>query len=163
VKYTVAVAALFLLIACAPAQAQVRTSSNMPTYSGGGAGYAGGGSGSMGSGPFSGGYGSSGFSGFSSTAGTPVMWVPPREFMLLYANNDGPFVPSTFMKYDEALALAKQQIAQQELDAQTSFAETVRKAQADKVPTFRLKSRIVQDNTGKLQVCNLNGNDCHRI
>jgi hypothetical protein len=158
VKYTLAiVAALFLGSA---AHAQIHTSSNTPTYNGG-AGYGS-------SGPFTGGYGSSsfssGFSGFSSSAGAPVVWQPPREFMLLYANNDGSFVPSTFMKYEDALALGKQQIAQQELDAQTSpLADAARNFRAEKVPTFRLKSRVVQDNSGKLQICNLNGNDCHRI
>jgi len=158
-KYIVAIAALLLLVACAPAQAQVHTSSNTPAYSGGGSGY-------TGSGPFSSGYGSSGFSGFggfSSSGGSPVAWEPPREFVLLYGRNDGPFVPSTFMKYEDALALGQQQLLQQAADAATSFAETVRKAQAEKVPTFRLRSRVMQDNRGKLQICNLNGNDCRPI
>lgn len=158
-RYPVAIATLFLLAACAPAHAQVHTASSMPSYNGAGAGY-------TGSGPFSGGYGSSGFSGFgglSSSGSNPIAWEPPREFMLLYGRNDGPFVPSTFMKYEDALALGHQQLLQQAADAATSFAETVRKAQLEKVPTFRLKSRVIQDNTGKLQICNLNGNDCRQI
>jgi hypothetical protein len=157
-RYTLVMAVLLLLVGCA--QAQVRTSGTMPAFSGGG-----GGGGYSSSGPFTGGYGSGGLSGFSGSGsgGTPVMWEPPREFLLLYGRNDGLFVPSTFMKYEDALALGKRQIAQQELDAQTSFAETVRKAQAERVPTFRLRSRAVQDNSGKLQICNLNGNDCHQL
>lgn len=156
-KYTLAILAVLFL--ASSGRAQVRTSSNTPSYNGGGAGYGS-------SGPFTGGYGSSGFSngfsGFSSSG--PVAWQPPREFLLLYANNDGPFVPSTFMKYEDALALGKRQIAQQELDAQTSpLADAARNFRAEKVPTFRLRSRVVQDNSGKLQICNLNGNDCHRI
>lgn len=159
-RYTLTMAVLLLVVSCAPAQAQVRTSSTMPAYSGGG-----GGGGYSSSGPFSGGYGSGGLSGFSgsSSGGTPVMWEPPREFLLLYGKNDAAFVPSTFMRYEDALALGKRQLAQQELDAQASFAETVRQAQAEKVPTFRLRSRVVQDNSGKLQICNLNGNDCHQL
>jgi hypothetical protein len=159
VKSSLAAIAFLVFASCAHAQS-IRTSSSGPTYNGAGA------SGGFGSsGPFSGGYGSGAFSsGFTSgAANSPVVWDPPREFRLLYATNDGPFVPSTFMKYEEALALGKQLLAQQEADAASSFADAAHKSMAGKVPTFQLKSRVVQDNSGKLLVCNLNGNDCHRL
>lgn len=160
-KSSLAAVAVLFFASCAHAQNSIpRATSSTPTSSGG-AGYGS-------SGPFSGGYGSSGFSsgfsgGFSAGAGTPVVWEPPREFLLLYATNDGPFVPSTFMKYDEALALGKRQIAEQDAEALVSLADSARAAQAKRVPTFRLRSRVVQDDGGKLQICNLNGNDCHQL
>jgi len=107
------------------------------------------------------------WSSINSPIGRPIRFEPPHEYFVLYATNDGPFVPSTFMKYEDALALGKQQLAAAEKEAAegpaVSLGEAARTLRAEKLPTFRLRSRVLQDNTGKLQICNLNGNDCHRL
>jgi hypothetical protein len=99
------------------------------------------------------------------SASTP--YDPPTEFGIVSDANDGPFVPSTFMNYDDALALGRQQMAaaQQERkgEAAISLGEFARSYRAKKTPTFGLRSRIVQDDAGKLQKCNLNGNECRRV
>jgi hypothetical protein len=98
---------------------------------------------------------------------TSLPYDPPTEFGIVSATNDGPFVPSTFMNYDDALALGRQQLAEQEEerkgDATISLGEFARSNRANKVPTFRLHTRIVQDEAGKLQICNLNGNVCRPV
>jgi hypothetical protein len=61
--------------------------------------------------------------------------------------------------------LGKQQLAAAQQGAGNgtpSVAEAARAYRAMRVPTFRLNALVSQDNAGKLQVCNLNGNDCHR-
>jgi hypothetical protein len=97
---------------------------------------------------------------------TSLQYDSPRNPCLVYATNDGPFVPSTFMNYQDAVALGRQQLAAMPPDEDgekvASLGEAARFYRANKLPTFQLKSRVVQDNDGKLQVCNLNGNDCHR-
>lgn len=154
-KSSLAVAAILLFAATAHAQSPTTPRA---TSAGGSMGnnYGGGG-----------GWGSGGaWSGLNSPSGRPVVFEPPREFLVLVGENDGPFVPSTYMNYEDALALGKQMIAEGEAKAKGegpySLGEAARAARAAKVPTFRLKSRVTQDNSGKLQVCNLNGNDCHR-
>jgi hypothetical protein len=62
-----------------------------------------------------GGYGSSINSGGSGNTG--LQYDPPRDYTLGYAKNDGPFVPSTYMEYGEAIALGRQQLAAVELRA----------------------------------------------
>jgi len=108
------------------------------------------------------GWGSSSF-GYSGRA---VRYEDPRSFSVEYFRNDGPFVPSTYMKYEDALALGQQQLAAAEKaaqgDASASLGEVARSYRASKVPTLKLQSRVLQDNSGRLEVCNLNGNDCHR-
>jgi hypothetical protein len=70
------------------------------------------------------------------------------------------------MDYDEALRLGQQQLAAEAKAAQgdsgLSLGELARAYRIVKVPTLRLQSRVLQDNAGRLEVCNLNGNDCHR-
>ena len=113
-------------------------------------------------GNWSGGWGSSSF----GSHGRPVRYEDPRNFSVDYARNDGPFVPSTFMNYEDAVVLGRQQLAAAEKAAQgddePSLGDVARSYRAGKVPTLKLQSRVVQDNAGKLEVCNLNGNDCHR-
>jgi hypothetical protein len=113
-------------------------------------------------GNWSGGWGSSSF----GSHGRPVRYEDPRNFSVDYARNDGPFVPSTFMNYEDALVLGRQQLAAAEKAAQgddePSLGDVARSYRAAKVPTLKLQSRVVQDNSGRLEVCNLNGNDCHR-
>ena len=108
------------------------------------------------------GWGSSSF-GYS---GRPVHCEDPRSFSVEYARNDGPFVPSTYLNYEDALALGRQQLAAAEKaaqgDASTSLGDVARSYRAGRVPTLKLQSRVLQDNSGRLEICNLNGNDCHR-
>jgi hypothetical protein len=103
----------------------------------------------------------------NSPIGRNVSYEPPREYFLEYATNDGPFVPSTYMNYEDALALGRQQLAVVEKETTqepaVSLGEAARALRAEKVPTFRLRSRVLQDNAGKLHICNLNGNDCRRL
>jgi hypothetical protein len=107
-------------------------------------------------------WGSSSF-GFASRA---VSYEDPRSFSLEYARNDGPYVPSTYMSYEEAVALGQQHLATAEKAAEgesgPSLGDVARSYRAVKVPTLRLQSRVLQDNSGRLTVCNLNGNNCHR-
>lgn len=109
----------------------------------------------------------SGWSGINSPIGRPVAWQPPREYSIEYATNDGPFVPSVYMRYEEALALGRQQLAAahegSKPEATVSLGEAAHILRTQKLPTLRLRIRVVQDNEGKLHICNLNGNDCHPI
>jgi len=115
-----------------------------------------------------GGWGGSSAWGSSSFGSHPrgLAYESPREFTVGYATNDGPFVPSTYMNYDDALALGRQQLATAEKAAQGEayppLGDVARAYRAVKIPTLKLQARVVQDNSGKLTVCNLNGNDCHR-
>jgi hypothetical protein len=146
--------ALFLFAGSACAQQSRPTT---PTCTSQGYNWSGGG--------YGGGYGGYGGS-LSSGSGRPVRWEPPREFLVGYARNDGEFVPSTFMDYDDAVALGKQILAEQAADQSEnpkfSVAAAARANRAVKVTTMRLRSRVAQDGDGRLVICNLNGNDCHR-
>jgi hypothetical protein len=108
------------------------------------------------------GWGSSTF-GYS---GRPVRYENPRSFSVEYARNDGPFVPSTYMSYEAAVALGQQQLAAaakaEEGNGALSLGEVARAFRTAKVPTLKLQTRVLQDSSGRLEVCNLNGNDCHR-
>ena len=117
------------------------------------------------------GYGQGGWdSGWGSNSfgsrGRRVVYEDPREYSIGYAKNDEPFVPSTYMNYEDALALGRQQLADAEKtepgDSGPSLGECARAYRVGKIPTLRLRSRVLQDNSGNLEVCNLNGNNCHR-
>jgi hypothetical protein len=117
-------------------------------------------------------YAGGGSDGFGSEIGPSdaTAWLrydPPTDFGIVSAGNDGPFVPSTFMNYDDALALGKQQLAASQEEskgkAPITLGEFARWYRANRVPTLQLRSRIVQDAAGKLEICNLNGNDCRLI
>ncbi|HKN74338.1 MAG TPA: hypothetical protein VJW94_04105 [Candidatus Acidoferrum sp.] len=143
-----------LLLFTSSAQAQ---HSHQPAIEGGNtAGYG------YGQAGWGGGWGSG---GFGSHAGR-VAYEPPRDYSISYAKNDGPFVPSTYMNYNDVVALGRQQVADAEKAARgednTPLGDIARAYSAAKVPTLKLQSRVLQDNEGKLQVCNLNGNNCHR-
>jgi hypothetical protein len=103
-KYSLLLVGLLFFAAAAQAQ-----HSHMPIMSGGGTGGSGYGYGGYGCG-----WGSSSF-GYS---GRPVRYEDPRNFSVEYAENDGPFVPSTYMNYEDALALGQQQLAATEKAAQ---------------------------------------------
>jgi hypothetical protein len=116
---------------------------------------------------FSNGWGGTSGGGIEyGSGGRAVRYEPPRNFEVGYARNDGPFLPSTYMNYSDALALGQQQLAAIEKaepsDSGPSLGEAARAFRAAKVPTLRLQSRVLQDNSGNLEVCNLNGNNCHR-
>ena len=100
------------------------------------------------------------------SGGRAVRYEPPRDLEVSYARNDGPFIPSTYMNYEDALALGQQQLAATEKTEQSdsgpSLGDAARAYRAAKVPTLRLHSRVLQDNSGNLEICNLNGNNCHR-
>jgi len=142
----------FLLLASS-AQAQ---HSHSPAMSGGGIG--------PGYGQGNWGYGwGSGSLGYS---GRPVRYEEPRTFYVGYAQNDGAFVPSIYMTYEDAVALGQQQLAAaakaEQGDGSPSLGDLARSYRAIKVPTLRLQSRVLQDSSGRLEVCDLNGNNCHR-
>ena len=157
-----------LLLFASGAQAQHSHSPVMAGGNSGGPGFGGGGGwgsgGAWGSSPFgSSAYGSSwGFGSSGRAVGHEA-----RDHAIGSVQNDGEFVPSTFMSYDEALRLAQQQLAAEAKAAQgddstPSLGEAARTYRAARVPTLRLQIRALQDNAGRLQICNLNGNDCHR-
>jgi hypothetical protein len=108
----------------------------------------------------------SGWSSGGGSAGRAVHYEDARSFPITYARNDGPFVPSTYMNYEQAVALGQQQLAAEEKAARgegtPSLGEVARTYRTVRVPTMKLQSRALQDNAGRLEVCNLNGNDCHR-
>jgi hypothetical protein len=105
-------------------------------------------------------------SGTFGSSGRPVHYENPRSFSVEYARNDGPFVPSTYMSYEQAVALGQQQLAAaakaEEGNGTLSLGEVARSYRTSKVPTLRLQTRVLQDSSGRIDVCNWNGNDCHR-
>jgi hypothetical protein len=143
-KYGFAAVVVLFAASSAHGQAPMRTATNVPYY---------GGNASTG--------GGSAFS--SGTANRPLTYDAPKELPPVYGHNDGPFVPSTFMKYDEAMALGKELIAEQAAQANRSLGEIARSYRVEKVPTMELQNHVMQDNAGKLQKCNLNGNECRHI
>jgi hypothetical protein len=142
-----------LLLLASSAQAQ---HSHLPNTGGSGIGLG------NGQGNWGYGWGSSSF----GSSGRPVHYENPRSFSVEYARNDGPFVPSTFMSYEEAVTLGQQQIAAaakaEEDNGALSLGEVARSLRTGKIPTLKLRTRVLQDSSGRLEVCNLNGNDCHR-
>lgn len=141
------------LLSTAPLQAQHHHQAP-PTQSP--QGFLNNGSGSWGSGSY----------GEVGSPGRTVRYEDPRDFAVGYARNDGPFVPSIFMNYEEALALGQQQLAAakraSEGDTGPSLGEIARSYRVARIPTLKLKARVLQDNAGRLEICNLNGNDCYR-
>jgi hypothetical protein len=150
-KSSLLLAGLLLWASCARAQ-----HSHLPNTGGSGIGLG------NGQGNWGYGWGSSTF----GSSGRPVHYENPRSFSVEYVRNDGPFLPSTFMSYQEAVALGQQQVAAatkaEEGNGALSLGEVARSFRAGKVPTLKLRTRVLQDSFGRLEVCNLNGNDCHR-
>ena len=118
----------------------------------------GGGPGGLTSGPFPGG-------STISPSGNSLQHESPRNLVVGYAKNDAKFVPSTFMNYNDALALGKQQIAAAAKPSQEgaapSLAEVARAYKIVKVS--QLHASLVQGDSGKLEACDLNGSNCHRL
>jgi hypothetical protein len=143
-------ALLFLLLFAASAQAQHTHSFSSGSSINPGGGYGGGYSGGWD------GYGAGGYgygSGGSQHHGG-LQYEPPREFSSGYVTNDGPYIPSTFMNYDDALALGKQQLAaaaavSAQADTGPSLGDVARACRAAKSSTQRPPTLALQDNTGR--------------
>lgn len=105
-----------------------------------------------------------GSSGSIGSAGTALTYEAPREFKLIYVTNDGNYVPSTYMNYDEALALGRQQIAAGEEMAKNqskeSLGEIARAYRAAKERSTELEAKTVQIDAERLEVCTVR--NCHR-
>ena len=52
-----------------------------------------------------------------SAGDSGVRYEAPRDYALGYAKNDGPFFPSTYINYDDAVALGRQQLAESRVPA----------------------------------------------
>ena len=104
--------------------------------------------------------------GATISSGEPALqYAPPRVFAVSYATNDGDFVPSTFMNYDEALALGKQRIvaaARQKNDVHSvSLGEVARAYRASK--DSKLQASLVQGDSHNLEVCDMKSSTCRRL
>ena len=158
---------ILLLIFAASAQAQhshsFSSSSNLNQGGGFGGGYSGGWDG-YGAGGYGYGYGSGYGSGGSHHHG--LRYEPSREFSTGYVINDGPYIPSTFMNYDEALALGKQQLAAAasptQPDSGPSLGDVARAYRIARNSTQAPSALAIQDNSGRLHICNLNGDNCRQ-
>src|SRR5580698_8734164 len=67
----------------------------------------------------------SGISGGGIEYGSDIRalrYEQPADLKVGYAKNDGPFVPSTFMNYEDALALGRQQLAAAQVNAKNERA-----------------------------------------
>ena len=155
-------ALFFLLLFAASAQAQHTHSFSSGSSTNQGGGFGGGYSGGWD------GYGAGGYgygSGGSHHHGG-LRYEPPREFSTGSVTNDGPYVPSTFMTFEEALALAKQQLAAGANPAQTdtgpSLGDVARAYRAAKSSFQPPPTLALQDNTGRLHICNLHGDSCRQ-
>jgi hypothetical protein len=154
---------LFSLLFAASAQGQHSHSFSSGSSINQGGGYGGGYSGGWdGSGAGGYGYGTGG----SHHHGGGLRYEAPREFSTGYVTNDGPYVPSTFMNYNEALALGKQQLAAAAHPAQTdpvpSLGDVARAYRTGRNSTQASPTLALQDNSGKLHICNPNGDNCRQ-
>src|SRR5262249_33439599 len=114
-----------------------------------------------------GGWGSGpGWGNSNGAVGAPGAFEGPKTITRLCGRNERPFRPSVFLRFEAAVRLGQGVAAAAEKAAEgegaSSLGDVARAYRTVRVPTFRLQSRVTQDNSGKLQVCNLNGNDCHR-
>lgn len=96
-------------------------------------------------------------SGSIGTAGGALTYEEPRDFKVIYVTNDGKYVPSNYMNYDEALALGKQQIAASEEMAKnranTSLGEIARTYRAAKERTQEMEAKVVQVDADRIDTC----------
>jgi hypothetical protein len=163
-------ALLFLLLFATSAQAQHSHSFSSGSSNNQGGGYSGGYSGGW-DGYGTGGYGAGGYwSGGYGSGGSHhhggLRYEPPREFSTGHVTNDGPYIPSTFMNYNEALALGLQQLAAAANPAQTdtgpSLGDVARAYRIARSATQAPSALALQDNSGRLHICNLNGDNCRQ-
>ena len=153
---------LVILLFANSAQAQRSHSFSSSSSINQGGGYGGG---------YSGGWDGYGAGGYGyGTGGSHhhggLRYEPPREFSAGYATNDGPYVPSTFMNYDDALALGQQILAAAAKPAQTdagpSLGDVARAYRTARSSTQAPSTLALQDNSGRLHICSLNGDNCRR-
>jgi len=169
-KSSVALLSLLLFAASAHAQHShlVSSSSNFNQGGGYGGGYSGGWDGYGAGGYGAGGYSSAGYGygtgGFHHQGG--LRYEPPREFSTGYVTNDGPYIPSTFMSFEEGLALGKQQLAAAanlvQPDATPSLGDVARAYRIARNSSQAPPTLALQDNSGRLHICNLNGDNCRQ-
>lgn len=111
--------------------------------------------------------GSGGGFGEIGHAGRGLHYEPPRDWKLIDVTNDGPFVPSSYMKYDDAVALGRQQLVSAEESAKNpaagSLGDVARAHRIVKVTTSQIAGRAIQDNAGRIEVCSQAGNNCHLL
>jgi hypothetical protein len=155
---------LFLLLFAASAEAQRSRSFSSASSINQGGGYSGGYSGGWD------GYGAGGYgygTGGSHHHGGGLHYEAPREFSTGYVTNDGPYVPSIFMNYNEALALGKQQLAAAANPAPTdpgpSLGDVARAHRTARNPTQASPTLALQDSSGRLQICSRNGDNCRQL
>jgi hypothetical protein len=105
--------------------------------------------------------------GTIGTAGGGLQYEPPRDFKITYVTNDGPYVPSAYLNYEDALALGRQRLAAgQELakgNSGPSLGEIARAYRNQRAQSLQLEAHAMQDNSGKLELCTLNGKTRRRI
>lgn len=142
-KLTILIAAILLCVASAEAQHSCQHSpavSSSQTFQMNGMGGAGG-SGSIGS------------------AGAALTYEEPREFKVSYVTNDGNYVPSNYMNYDDALALGREQVATEEAMAKaqsrTSLGEIARAYRAAKDRSTELEAKAVRKEGEGLEACSV--------
>ena len=123
--------------------------------------------------------------GMTSNAGNGVSWslggqiggatinsgqqsehhLASHPLTLSYGRNDGEYVPTTYMNYDEALALGRQQLADAEQSARKSdtpsLGEIARNLRVAK--TMNLQASRVQGDSRNLEVCDLKTTNCRRL
>lgn len=159
-KVSIALVGLLLFATCAQAQ-HSHLFSSASTYNQGGS--YGGGYSSGWDGYGAGGYGY-GAGGFHHHGG--LRYEDPREFSTGYVTNDGPYIPSTFMNYYDALALGLQQLAAAanpaQPDAGPSLGDVARAYRIARSATQVPPALALQDNSGRLHICDLSGDHCRQ-
>jgi hypothetical protein len=92
-------------------------------------------------------------------------YEPPREFAVYYDRNDGEYIPSTFMNFDEAVALGREMIAAAQRQKQevrsVPLAEVARAYRASK--DSKLQASLVQGDSHTLEICDLKSSSCRRL
>jgi hypothetical protein len=82
------------------------------------------------------------------------------------AVNDGNYVPSEFMDYDQAVALGNLQLHEMnehQGSVKPSFAEAARQARAAGAPDRKATVFVQQDGNGNLQVCDPQDYQCEPL
>ncbi|MGB2592088.1 MAG: hypothetical protein WAJ96_15645 [Candidatus Acidiferrum sp.] len=109
--------------------------------------------------------GGAGGGGEIGTAGGGLTYEPPRDFKVSYVTNDGEYVPSNYMNYDDALALGRHEIAASEEMAKnrsnSSLGEVARAYRAAKERPQELEAKVVQADAERIDACSATRN-CHR-
>jgi hypothetical protein len=98
----------------------------------------------------------------SSSYGT----VQPEEISA--AVNDGQYIPSTFMDFDDAVALGNDQLALQQVStrldtAAPSFADVARQEVTSSPPAPQSTALVQQDTNGNVLVCSDAGDACQPL